>query len=289
MSISPTTLRRRQTLLDLPLRLDPARGSQPLQVHASLRGAILEGRLTAGLRLPSSRELARQLRVRRNVVVAAYEHLLSDGLVEARTGAGTYAAAELPARARPVIRFAALGGRAGAAGTVCTRANLCGARLAATARHRGSPADISGHRNRSRLWGSKRQRGVAPADRHSSRGNPRHSVRPGLHCHSRQHAAGVAAVFGGAPQARRCRLVRGSRLSLLAARARSRSCEDRADTSRWSGPGCAACPEAAPGRQGGLHHAVTPVSSGSDFEHAAQDRAPRLGACVAGMDFRRRL
>jgi GntR family transcriptional regulator/MocR family aminotransferase len=102
MSISPTTLRRRQTLLDLPLRLDPARGSQPLQVHASLRGAILEGRLTAGLRLPSSRELARQLRVRRNVVVAAYEHLLSDGLVEARTGAGTYVAAELPARARPV-------------------------------------------------------------------------------------------------------------------------------------------------------------------------------------------
>jgi GntR family transcriptional regulator/MocR family aminotransferase len=101
MPISTTTLKRRQTLLDLPLRLDPARGSQPLQVHASLRGAILEGRLTAGLRLPSSRDLARQLRVRRNVVVAAYEHLLSDGLVEARVGAGTYVAAELPSRARP--------------------------------------------------------------------------------------------------------------------------------------------------------------------------------------------
>jgi GntR family transcriptional regulator/MocR family aminotransferase len=102
MSISPTTLKRRQTLLDLPLRLDPASGSRSLQVHASLRSAILEGRLTAGLRLPSSRELARQFRVRRNVVVAAYEHLLSDGLVEARTGAGTYVAAELPPRARAV-------------------------------------------------------------------------------------------------------------------------------------------------------------------------------------------
>ncbi|SHN86535.1 PLP-dependent aminotransferase family protein [Bradyrhizobium erythrophlei] len=102
MAISPTTLkRRRQTLLDLPLRLDPARGSQSLQVHASLRSAILEGRLTAGLRLPSSRDLARQFRVRRNVVVAAYEHLLSDGLVEAHIGAGTYVAAELPPRARP--------------------------------------------------------------------------------------------------------------------------------------------------------------------------------------------
>src|ERR1700742_2232531 len=101
MGISPTTLKRRQTLLDLPLRLDPARGNQSLQVHASLRTAILEGRLTAGLRLPSSRDLARQVRVRRNVVVAAYEHLLSDGLVEARVGAGPYVAAELPPRARP--------------------------------------------------------------------------------------------------------------------------------------------------------------------------------------------
>ena len=112
MPISPTTLKRRQTLLDLPLRLDPARGSQPLQVHASLRSAILEGRLAAGLRLPSSRALATQLRVRRNVVVAAYEHLLSDGLVEARTGAGTYVAAELPARARPA-KAVALSGTAG--------------------------------------------------------------------------------------------------------------------------------------------------------------------------------
>jgi GntR family transcriptional regulator/MocR family aminotransferase len=101
MSISPTTSRRRKVLLDLPLRFDPARGNQSLQVHASLRSAILEGRLTAGLRLPSSRDLAKQFRVRRNVVVAAYEHLLSDGLVEARIGAGTYVAAKLPARVRP--------------------------------------------------------------------------------------------------------------------------------------------------------------------------------------------
>lgn len=101
MPISPTTLKRRQTLLDLPLQLDPARGSQSLQVHAGLRNAILEGRLTTGLRLPSSRDLAKQLRLRRNIVVAAYEHLLSDGLVETRTGAGTYVAAQLPAPPRP--------------------------------------------------------------------------------------------------------------------------------------------------------------------------------------------
>jgi GntR family transcriptional regulator / MocR family aminotransferase len=50
------------------------------------------------MKLPSSRSLAEQLGVRRNAIVAAYEHLFSDGLIEARHGAGTYVAAELPAR-----------------------------------------------------------------------------------------------------------------------------------------------------------------------------------------------
>jgi GntR family transcriptional regulator/MocR family aminotransferase len=112
MPISATTLKRGQTLLNMPLPLNPAHGSQQLQVHASLRNAILEGSLAAGLRLPSSRELAKQLRVGRNVVVAAYEHLLSDGLAEARIGAGTYVAADLPTRAPPTktVSLLATGG-----------------------------------------------------------------------------------------------------------------------------------------------------------------------------------
>ena len=48
------------------------------------------------MNLPSSRGLAEQIGVRRNTVVAAYERLLSDGLIEARHGAGTYVATELP-------------------------------------------------------------------------------------------------------------------------------------------------------------------------------------------------
>ena len=80
----------------MPLVLDEAAGSQPSRVHAALRAAILEGRLAPGTRLPSSRALAEQLQVRRNAVVAAYEHLLSDGLVEARVGAGTFVAAQVP-------------------------------------------------------------------------------------------------------------------------------------------------------------------------------------------------
>jgi GntR family transcriptional regulator/MocR family aminotransferase len=82
----------------MPLQLDRSLGSQPLQVHASLRAAILDGRLAAGLRLPSSRYLAEQLGVRRNAIVGAYEHLLSDGLLEAHVGDGTYVASRLPPR-----------------------------------------------------------------------------------------------------------------------------------------------------------------------------------------------
>jgi DNA-binding transcriptional MocR family regulator len=88
------------TVLDRgTLGLDRTVGNQSLQVHASLRSAILDGRLVAGLRLPSSRSLADQLSVRRNAIVGAYEHLLSDGLVETRVGDGTYVASRLPTRA----------------------------------------------------------------------------------------------------------------------------------------------------------------------------------------------
>src|SRR5580698_10303278 len=74
-AITPTTLQRRRGALDVPLNLDRAHGNRSLQVHASLRAAILDGRLVAGLRLPSSRDLAAQLAVRRNAIVGAYEHL----------------------------------------------------------------------------------------------------------------------------------------------------------------------------------------------------------------------
>lgn len=107
MTQTPTsTSRPAAVLLDLPLLLDGSRTSQPSRVHAALRAAILGGRLAPGLRLPSSRSLAAQLGVQRNAVVVAYEHLLSDGLAEARTGSGTFVAAQVPAR--PPIREAVM-------------------------------------------------------------------------------------------------------------------------------------------------------------------------------------
>ncbi|HZU42316.1 MAG TPA: PLP-dependent aminotransferase family protein [Terriglobales bacterium] len=65
------------------------------QVYLGLRQNILSGVLRAGDRLPSSRDLAEQLGISRTIVVLAYEHLLSEGFVEGRTGSGTYVSAGL--------------------------------------------------------------------------------------------------------------------------------------------------------------------------------------------------
>ncbi|EGL62091.1 putative regulatory protein [Agrobacterium sp. ATCC 31749] len=73
------------------------------QIYRSLSDLILRRVLTAGLKLPSSRELSKYLAVSRNTVVRAYEQLNSEGYVETRQGSNTYvidlpAAAQTPAQ-----------------------------------------------------------------------------------------------------------------------------------------------------------------------------------------------
>jgi GntR family transcriptional regulator/MocR family aminotransferase len=77
--------------------LDAAAGA-PLneQLQAMLRAAILDGRLPSGRRLPATRALAERLEVSRNTVLAAYDHLIAEGYLETRQGAGTYVSADLP-------------------------------------------------------------------------------------------------------------------------------------------------------------------------------------------------
>lgn len=50
----------------------------------------MQGLLSAGHRLPSSRDLAKQLGVTRNTVLTAYEELLAEGVLVSRQGSGTY-------------------------------------------------------------------------------------------------------------------------------------------------------------------------------------------------------
>jgi GntR family transcriptional regulator/MocR family aminotransferase len=62
-----------------------------------MRSAILIGELRSGERLPSTRNLAEQLRVSRTITVLAYDQLLAEGFVVGRPGSGTYVADGLAA------------------------------------------------------------------------------------------------------------------------------------------------------------------------------------------------
>jgi GntR family transcriptional regulator / MocR family aminotransferase len=62
---------------------------QPLyeQLEQWLRGAVREGRLAAGARLPSSRGLAAELGISRGVVTSVYDQLAAEGYLDTRQGA----------------------------------------------------------------------------------------------------------------------------------------------------------------------------------------------------------
>jgi GntR family transcriptional regulator/MocR family aminotransferase len=79
---------------ELLLRLDRGSG-QPLrsQVEAGVREAIRTGRLHVGERLPSSRELARDLGVSRGLVQECYAQLISEGYLASQLGSATRVAA----------------------------------------------------------------------------------------------------------------------------------------------------------------------------------------------------
>src|SRR3982074_3376231 len=82
----------------LPLSLAAPLAGTPLYrwFYDELRSAILEGRIVPGARLPATRDLAREYRLSRATVVAAFEQLKSEGYVEGRVGAGTYVSQLLP-------------------------------------------------------------------------------------------------------------------------------------------------------------------------------------------------
>jgi len=74
---------------ELLLALDRRQGKLGAQLQAAIRAAIRSGRLRAGERLPSSRELARALGVSRGLVQDSYAQLLAEGYLTATTGSAT--------------------------------------------------------------------------------------------------------------------------------------------------------------------------------------------------------
>ena len=60
------------------------------QIYEQIRLKILQGELRQGERLLSTRELASDLHVSRNVVLEAYEQLIAEGYLISRGGSGSY-------------------------------------------------------------------------------------------------------------------------------------------------------------------------------------------------------
>ncbi|MCO6419090.1 PLP-dependent aminotransferase family protein [Siccirubricoccus sp. KC 17139] len=86
----------------LLIALDRGSGVPALrQVYLGIRQAVLEGRLPPGARLPASRALAAQLGLARNTVVAAYDQLLAEGIIEGKVGAGSFVSRDLPKEPEP--------------------------------------------------------------------------------------------------------------------------------------------------------------------------------------------
>ena len=74
----------------------PARMPNHRRVYEAVRRAITSQVLPAGARLPSTRSLSEDLMVSRNTILAAFEQLLDEGYVVAKTGSGTYVAYNQP-------------------------------------------------------------------------------------------------------------------------------------------------------------------------------------------------
>ncbi len=77
----------------LLLKMD-RRGDGPLysQLYQLLRQEILSGHCPPGIRLPPSRQLAKELNIARNTVIQVYEQLTLEGYVSSEVGRGTFVA-----------------------------------------------------------------------------------------------------------------------------------------------------------------------------------------------------
>ena len=73
------------------LRIDPL-SADPIfeQIAFQVKSAIARGEVAAEARLPSVRDLARELSINPNTVVRAYDALEAEGVVARRQGSGCY-------------------------------------------------------------------------------------------------------------------------------------------------------------------------------------------------------
>ena len=80
---------------------EPPAPSRRAALYRRVRGAILDGNLAPGARLPSTRALAAELGVSRTTTEEAFQQLVAEGFLERRVGDGTYVSSGLPPRPAP--------------------------------------------------------------------------------------------------------------------------------------------------------------------------------------------
>jgi GntR family transcriptional regulator / MocR family aminotransferase len=94
-----TPISSRTQLAGVATLISIDRGAQkPIyqQIYETFRARIVRRELRPGQHVPSTRQLARELRVSRFPVLNAYAQLLAEGYFESRVGAGTFVAGSLP-------------------------------------------------------------------------------------------------------------------------------------------------------------------------------------------------
>ncbi len=81
-------------------------GSEPLfqQIVNSVKRGVATGRLRPGDKLPSVRDLAKELVINPNTVARAYQVLESEGVTLSRRGAGTFVAERRVVMRRDAMR-----------------------------------------------------------------------------------------------------------------------------------------------------------------------------------------
>jgi GntR family transcriptional regulator/MocR family aminotransferase len=126
--IEEATLRLQQgPLLDDLATAASADTPRYKQVYRHIRDAIVERRLAAGERLPSTRTLANEAGLARKTIEEAYAQLEAEGYLERRAGSGSFVAdvaRSMPARSRGAVKLAgrrtlSKRGRAIASSTAC--------------------------------------------------------------------------------------------------------------------------------------------------------------------------
>jgi len=72
------------------------------QIAEQIATLCASGKLVSGDRLPSVRELARELAVNQNTILRVYERMVREGLLEMRHGQGTFVAEDVGGLTRTI-------------------------------------------------------------------------------------------------------------------------------------------------------------------------------------------